>query len=963
MKKRVRIYKAGGEQGTVINPLSKWMMQMGGPMQQQGASEDQIMNILEEAYLSMIEPVDLYETLIQNYQLPEPDALYYVDIYTQKLKEKRADKLNTPDAPDLVIPEEEYMDASEDFTEDTFEEEFRQGGQKSMSKKSFVNNVLKSVKKQTGGVINQSDKPEDAPKIKAETFINAVKAEKEKSELKTQAESMYDNIMQRGGFVDKDNPFYGNPELYKFIGGGPELSKAQDGQNVKQLEKAKQIAANMGYTGSDPVGFLEYMRAADMRSKQGRLPGDVPGTTWYPGQHQIHSPWHSQYMGRLGPIYPPLFGAGRWNTGIQYAGSWLKPGKVTSKTTTWKDMTEPRSSSTFIDSEGRVKANIPTRYQTTTEPEALTQPKRSKEEGVARVRGQMFWNYPKVSEYNSTPSENVQYNYPDSEDQNFRESKERRFRYPKISEYEPMNIERATKMTPMVPKGNFESDIPRDLQVPPTTFDIYPSTFDIYNRELADENRQARQEFELRNQALINSDINSFTNQVLNQESNPRITEETKELIKTPIQSFDDLKNMDPKTFGFNSPAENVEWGRNAPGKYTPKNVPKKYHGLWRMMQDIDALYDPYEEVYNKAKNSDYGYVDKDILNQIANELGLDMKNEHSFLGTRKYYDSYTPSEEGVQKKINEISEIYKIPIEQVKKFYDDYVDFQKQLINWANSSKENKKTLENFYRNLYTGKEKDHEYFPFQDSRNRDVELFLMMKGTPGQDPANIFDYDYKFQQKYGGQRNLKKGGLIKAQTGFNSCPPGYSKDMNPSSPSYGQCISSTGQVYRGSSTLSTPFELPNPFIQEDVVGIDPESGMYRNMDLPEQNMGMVEETTEYDPQNMWNIDFPQVLNQFNTGVRGALGFFGELGDRGKRIQQYANLTSDNVYLPNPWSKKNRGLYDPNSGLLQPGLMGSNNRSGYARRQFGGSIDDEVEMTEEELQEFLANGGEVEYL
>lgn len=709
MKKRVRIYKAGGEQGTVINPLSKWMMQMGGPMQQQQvSSEDQIMNILEEAYLSMIEPVDLYETLIQNYQLPEPDALYYVDVYTQKLKEKRADKLNTPDAPNLVIPEEEYMNASEDVAEDAFEGEFRQGGQKSMSKKSFVNNVLKSVKKQTGGVINQSDKPEDAPKIKAETFINAVKAEKEKSELKTQAESMYDNIMQRGGFVDKNNPFYGNPELYKFIGGGPELSKAQDGQNVKQLEKAKQIAANMGYTGSDPVGFLEYMRAADMRSKQGRLPGDVPGATWYPGQHQIHSPWHSQYMGRLGPIYPPLFGAGRWNAGIQYAGSWLKPSKVTTKTTTWKDMIQPRSSSTFIDSEGRVKANIPTSQQTTTQPEVLNQTKRSREEGVARAKGQMLWNYPRVSEYETTPLENVQYNYPDSEDQNFRESKERRFRYPKISEYETTDMETATKITPMVPKGIFESDVPRDLQIPPTASDIY-------NRELADENRRARQEFELRN--------------------------------------------------------------------------------------------------------------------------------------------------------------------------------------------------------------------------------------------------------RQYGGQKTFKEGGLIKAQTGFNSCPLGYSKDMNPSSPSYGQCVSSTGQIYRGSSALSTPFEYTNPFVQEDVKGMDPESGMYRNMDLPEQNIGMVEETTEYDPQKMWNIDFPQVLNQFNTGVRGALGFFGELGDYGNRVQQSANLTSDNVYLPNPWSKKNRGLYDPNSGLLQPGLMGSNNRSGYARRQFGGSIDDEVEMTEEELQEFLANGGEVEYL
>lgn len=653
MKKRVRIYKAGGEQGMMVNPLSKWMMQMGGSMQQQQvSSEDQIMNILEEAYLSMIEPVDLYETLIQSYQLPEQDALYYIDIYNQKIKEKRKNKLNTPDAPNLITPEEEYMNASE---------EFRQGGQKSMSKKSFVNNVLKSVKKRTGGIINQSDKPEDAPNIKTETFINAVIAEKEKSELKSQAESMYDNIMQRGGFVDKENPFYGNPELYKFTGGGSELSKAQNGQNVKQLEKSKQIAASMGYTGSDPVGFLEYMRAADMRSKQGRLPGDVPGATWYPGQYQIHSPWHSQQMGRLGPIYPPLFGAGRWNAGIQYAGSWLKPSKVTSKTTTWKDMTQPRSSSTFIDSEGRVKANIPTSQQTTTEPEILNQTKRSREEGQARIPGQALW------------------------------------RYPKISEYEPMDTE-------------------------------FKST--------------------------------------------------------------------------------------------TGSNV----------------------------------FFDDDTYKGYA----------------------YDIDEEG---------------------------------------------------------------------------------------NPVTTYDRGQRIVKRNRTQRGFKEGGLIKAQTGFNSCPPGYSKDMNPSSPSYGQCVSSTGQVNRGSSSLSTPFEASNPFIQEDTVGMDPTSGVYRNMDLPEQNMGMVEETTEYDPQKMWNIDFPQVLNQFNTGVRGALGFFGELGDYGNRVQQSTNLTSDNINLPNPWSRENYGLHDPNSGLKQPGLMGSDYASGYARRQFGGAIDEEVEMTEEDLREFLANGGEVEYL
>jgi hypothetical protein len=436
-----------------------------------------------------------------------------------------------------------------------------------------------------------------------------------------------------------------------------------------------------------------------MQRRQGYLPGDVPGARWYPGQAQLHSPWHSQAMGRLGPVYPPLFG-GRWNAGIQYAGSWLKPNKVTQKTTSWSDLTKPRTSSTFIDSEGRVKYNAPTSEQITPQTENTGRRQRSMEEGEQNIPGRALWRYPKVSGYETTPLENVTYDYKDEDDQNIYLDEERikgksRWKYPKIGEYETTPMETSIRMEPL---DFFKPNIVKELQYPNINADTW----------YADQQRAARQEFDL----------------------------------------------------------------------------------------------------------------------------------------------------------------------------------------------------------------------------------------------------------------KNRQKGGLIKAQSGFGTCPPGYSKDMNPSSPSYGQCVSATGQVNRQpSSTLSTPFEYSNPFIQEDVVGIDPESGMYRNMDLPEQNMGMTETETEYDPQRMWNIDFPQLLNNFNTGVRAGLKFMGERGDRANMLNMYANTTADNVYLPNPWSRKQRGLYDPNSGLIQPGLMGSTYGSGYAMRQSGGAIDDEVEMTEEELRQFMANGGEVEYL
>jgi hypothetical protein len=78
-------------------------------------------------------------------------------------------------------------------------------------------------------------------------------------------------------------------------------------------------------------------------------------------------------------------------------------------------------------------------------------------------------------------------------------------------------------------------------------------------------------------------------------------------------------------------------------------------------------------------------------------------------------------------------------------------------------------------------------------------------------------------------------------------------------------------------------------------------------------------------------------------------------------------NLTADNLYASDP--SKDRGDYESNSGLYRPDEMGQkwNSRS----KQYGGNIyqdggmveGDEVFMTDEEIQEFLANGGDLEFI
>ena len=107
--------------------------------------------------------------------------------------------------------------------------------------------------------------------------------------------------------------------------------------------------------------------------------------------------------------------------------------------------------------------------------------------------------------------------------------------------------------------------------------------------------------------------------------------------------------------------------------------------------------------------------------------------------------------------------------------------------------------------------------------------------------------------------------------------------------------------------------------------------------------------------------------VNTINAGVQGVTGLINRADNQAAEAKMQDNLTADNLYASDP--SKDRGDYDTNSGLYRQDEMGQkwNSRS----KQYGGNIyqeggmveGDEVDMTEEELADFIANGGEVEYL
>ena len=162
-----------------------------------------------------------------------------------------------------------------------------------------------------------------------------------------------------------------------------------------------------------------------------------------------------------------------------------------------------------------------------------------------------------------------------------------------------------------------------------------------------------------------------------------------------------------------------------------------------------------------------------------------------------------------------------------------------------------------------------------------------------------------------------------------------------------------------------------------------DPKSPCYDmekyGIKVNEDALGSARETTEkkYAPKagefavdfknkNAYEVDAQGMLNTANAGARGILNFLEKRGERKRNNNFYDRFTSDNLYASDP--SRDRGDYDVNSGLYRPNEQGQiwNSRS----KQLGGFMQsggfaegDVIDMTPEELEEFLANGGEVEII
>jgi hypothetical protein len=230
MKKRVRIYKAGGQKGQYINPTAKWMMQIGGqPQAQSEISDEQISAYVQNALMQDADPNDIYKSLLQS-GVDKNKANQIISSIVEYINEARkvemADKTGQPElaqkeaeemaALERAAAEEdaqrarqmqmmqtvmEDTQADEDmFTNDLIDdyiegndEQMMYGGQPLPSKSKFVKQAIKEYKK--GGAIGQGQKPDEASLNAATNFIQSVNKESNEAKIKQEAEQYYDNVM------------------------------------------------------------------------------------------------------------------------------------------------------------------------------------------------------------------------------------------------------------------------------------------------------------------------------------------------------------------------------------------------------------------------------------------------------------------------------------------------------------------------------------------------------------------------------------------------------------------------------------------------------------------------------------------------------------------------------------------------------------------------------------------------
>jgi hypothetical protein len=225
-KRRVRIYKAGGEQGSYINKTQQYFQEGGIPQEQQAPAptdEQMIMFIMQTLSQpnGSIEQAQqqLLQSNIPSNKVSELSAIALNYIQEQKGSEEAPMSEEMPQDNTAALEQEELENTaaqqrqdslmSQIYADDTSGEDvydqaeadivMRKGGP--ISKRKYMDTFMKLAKKQEGGDSNK--KPIDSTDIplrgreeRVNNFLGSIKNEANTAALKQQAEEQYNQYMQ-----------------------------------------------------------------------------------------------------------------------------------------------------------------------------------------------------------------------------------------------------------------------------------------------------------------------------------------------------------------------------------------------------------------------------------------------------------------------------------------------------------------------------------------------------------------------------------------------------------------------------------------------------------------------------------------------------------------------------------------------------------------------------------------------
>jgi hypothetical protein len=209
MKKRVRIYKSGGTQGKVLNPTAQWMAQVGGQQQPQ-YSDNQLMAAIVQMFQQGLEPEDISNQLSQAGVNPQRVNQLVVAVY-KNLNQQQASADQAIRAEEEPMEQEmQGLDMSQYYAgddsqsialeEDMGEELVMSKGGNVPSKRKWVNDQMKLIKKQQGGpnVSNKADDTDTGERAEVlQSFVGTLKANSDDAAMKEYLESQYDQMQEQ----------------------------------------------------------------------------------------------------------------------------------------------------------------------------------------------------------------------------------------------------------------------------------------------------------------------------------------------------------------------------------------------------------------------------------------------------------------------------------------------------------------------------------------------------------------------------------------------------------------------------------------------------------------------------------------------------------------------------------------------------------------------------------------------